>query len=132
MPTLRILVAIPHFFKPTGGKSADGREHGSVAADSEPRLQALTSCLAAWHQLFSPPQAFLDHAQKIACQVEPCRRYQLDIVICTTQHRHLLRQLAVPSHYFQEHATVAEPLLLGFECQAVLRDRLGNYDQASA
>ena len=130
MPTLRILVAIPHFFKPTGGKSADGREHGSVAADPEPRLQALTSCLAAWHQLFSPPQAFLDHAQKIACELEPGRRHQLDIVICTAHDCHLLRQ--VPAGYFQEHATRAEPLLLGFECQAVLRDRLGNYDQASA
>src|SRR5207253_2114842 len=29
---------------------------------------------------------------------------------------------------FSAHATQAEPLLLGFECHAVLRDRLGSYD----
>jgi hypothetical protein len=125
---MRILVTIPHYFKATGGKAADGREHGSVAVDPRPRLEALASCLAAWHQLFSPPQAFLDHARKTACAVAPGRSYHIDIVICTTQHCHLLKELEIPVHYFQEHATEAEPMLLGFECHAVLRERLGKYD----
>jgi hypothetical protein len=53
---------------------------------------------------------------------------RVEVVVCTTQNRHLLDQLALSDGYFNHHPTSAEPLLLGFECQAVLRDRLGDFD----
>ncbi len=52
----------------------------------------------------------------------------IDLVVCTTGGRYLLDRLPVPGHLYSHHATQAEPRLLGFECQTVLRDRLGAYD----
>ena len=52
----------------------------------------------------------------------------LDVIVCTTRQRHLLGHLALPPGSLQHHATHAEPLLLGIECQSVLRDCLGGYD----
>ncbi len=52
-----------------------------------------------------------------------------DVVVCTTSGKHLLDKLPLDSRYFTHHATAANPRLLGFECHAVLRDRLAaGYD----
>ena len=53
---------------------------------------------------------------------------KVDLVVCTTRDCHLLEKLTVAPRYYTHHPTSAEPMLLGFECQAVLRDRLGAYD----
>jgi hypothetical protein len=50
------------------------------------------------------------------------------VVLCTTGGQHLLEQVNVDSRLYHHHPTQAEPKLLGYECQAVLRDRWGNYD----
>jgi hypothetical protein len=119
---MRILLTIAHFFKPGGGK------HGSLRKEPRPRLQALSLSLAALHQLFSKSQGMIDIAQRLTVPANQPRSCDLDIVICTTQGHHLLEQLALPYHFYRHHPTQAEPLLLGFECQAVLRDCLGQYD----
>jgi hypothetical protein len=125
---MRILFTIAHYFNPTGsGKAGDGREHGAVK-DPAPRIAALTACLSALHQLYHRSQCVLDHARKVAHALTPRYPSQIDVVVCTTAGRHLLGQLAVPPSSYSHHATEAEPVLLGFECHAVLRDRLGSYD----
>ncbi len=47
-------------------------------------------------------------------------------MLCHTQDCHLIEQLSLPSQFYQHYPTQAEPFLLGFECQALLRDNLGN------
>jgi hypothetical protein len=125
---MRILVAIPHYFHPTSGKAGDGREHGSVARDPQPRVEALSSCLNGLHQLYGRSQGVLEHEQKIARRITPHHGNDLDIVICTTGDCHLLNALPAPLPLFQHRPTQIDPLFLGFECHAVLRDRLGSYD----
>ena len=49
---MKILFTIPHYFRPLGGKSPDGREHGSVALAAQPRVAALTACVTALRELF--------------------------------------------------------------------------------
>jgi hypothetical protein len=117
---MRILVTIPHYFHPEGGS------HGSVRAEAGPRIDALTSCLAALREVFDPHQRIIQLVDKTTRYVNQHITAEVDVVICTTQGRHLLDH--VPLDGFTHHPGEAEPLLLGFECQAVLRERLGEYD----
>ncbi|MBD2200513.1 MULTISPECIES: calcium-binding protein [Calothrix] len=120
---MRILFTIAHFFNPHGqGK------HASQRKDPRPRLIALTQSLAALHQLFGKSQSIINVGQRVALPANQAQADNLDIVICTTQGHHLLNHLALPSHFYHNHATQVEPMLLGFECQAILRDSLGKYD----
>ncbi|NJP12015.1 MAG: calcium-binding protein [Leptolyngbyaceae cyanobacterium RU_5_1] len=119
---MQILLTIAHFFKPNSGR------HASQRKDPAPRLQALTLSLTALHQLFSKSQGVINLAQRLTLPANQSQAHDLDIVICTTQDHHLLDQLSLPYHFYRHHPTQAEPLLLGFECQAVLQDCLGQYD----
>jgi hypothetical protein len=117
---MRVLVTIPHYFCPEGG------DHGSVRAADGPRVEALATCLAALREVFDPGQRVIQLTDKTTKHVNQHLVADIDIVICTTRGRHLLDRL--PFGEFQHRATDAEPLLLGFECQAVLRERVGEYD----
>ncbi len=120
---MRILFTIPHFFNP----DTEGR-YGSQRKKSQPRLRALKSSLVALHQLFGKSQRIIDHGQRLALLANQPQAHEIDIVICTTKNYHLINQLLLPEHFYKHQVTQAEPLLLGFECQAVLRDCLGQYD----
>jgi hypothetical protein len=120
---MRILFTIAHFFNP----SSNG-QHGSQKKDPRPRVLALNRSLAALHQLFGKSQSMIHIGQRLAFPANETQVYDIDVIICTTQNNHLLNQLSVPAHFYQHYPTQAEPLMLGFECQAVLRDCLGKYD----
>ncbi|MBD2254099.1 calcium-binding protein [Nostoc parmelioides] len=120
---MRILITIAHFFNPNGNG-----KHASQRKDPRPRLLALTKSISALHQLFGKSQSIIDIKQRLALPANQPQSYDLDVVICTTQGHHLLNQLSLPSHFYQHHPTGVEPMLLGFECQAILRDSLGKYD----
>ncbi|MCT7955675.1 calcium-binding protein [Laspinema palackyanum] len=120
---MRILFTLAHFFNPDGiGK------YGAQRDDSTPRIQALTQNLTALHQLFGNSQYATDYANRVAISANQSLQTDIEIVICTTQGYHILDRLPLPSHLWTHHPTNAEPLLLGFECQALLRERLGGYD----
>jgi hypothetical protein len=120
---MRIIFTIAHFFKPS-----DKGRHASQQKDPRPRLEALAKSIISLHQLFAKSQSIINIAQRIAFPANQPQCHKLDIVICTTQNNHLLNQLSVPSHLYRHHASNAEPILLGFECQAVLQTCLGQYD----
>ncbi|MGL5808172.1 MAG: calcium-binding protein [Xenococcaceae cyanobacterium] len=120
---MRILLTIAHFFD----SNADGR-HASERKNPKPRLIALTTSIAALHQLFGKSQRVIDHHRHLALSANQDRTSEIDLIVCTTKNYHLLDLLPLPKHFYQHHSTKAEPLLLGFECQAVMRDRLGKYD----
>jgi hypothetical protein len=124
---MRVLVTIPHYVGP-GEASADGRTYGALAVDPAPRLRALSACLTALHQSFGAAPCFIHHGRRSAEVAEAGMPHSVDVVICTTRGNHLLDRLDVSPRYYTHHATDAEPLLLGFTCHAVLRDRLPNYD----
>ena len=124
---MRILLTIPHFYQ-TSGSSAHGRRHGSLLGNREARLSALRSCIHAIHQLYGPAQFAM---QIVHGRTRPANQQltaEVHVIICTTGHAHLLPDLAVDPLLYHQHPTQAEPPMLGFECQAVLRDRWGNYD----
>ncbi len=124
---MRLLVTIPHYARP---ETSDSEKplYRSLATDSSPRVQALTACLTALHSLYNGGHWFIDHATREAKRAEPILPCTLDVVICTTRGYHLLDRLPVDPCYFSHQPSDAEPLLLGFACQAVLRERLGQYD----
>jgi hypothetical protein len=120
---MRILFTIAHFFRP----DSKGK-HASQRKNSQSRIQALTQSITNLHQLFGKYQSIINIGQRLAFPANQPQDIQLDIIICTTQNCHLLEQLTLPSHFYYHYPTQAEPLLLGFECQAVLKDNLGKYD----
>jgi hypothetical protein len=118
---MRLLVAIPHYYK-----AADGTHGSSSVASRGRRIQALSEAILAMHQLLGPGACEIDIARKTAIPL-PCP-HTVDIVVCTTGSAHLVADLPLRPNLFQHHPTQAEPLMLGFECHAVLREYLGQYD----
>ena len=120
-----MLVTIAHYYDPQGGSY-----YGSTG-DAKPALRAdaLSGTVRAFRQLFGTQQAkVLDRKRHIFVNVNTEQTYDVDVVICTTQGKHLLDQLAIPDDWFYHQDTRAKPKLLPFECHAVLRDRLSDYD----
>ena len=95
---MRILVTIAHVFNPDN-KS----RHASQRQNAQPRIQALTQSLAALHQLFSPSQDIINIAQRKAIPANQPHADKLDIIICTTQTKHLLNHLPLPEHFYKHH-----------------------------
>lgn len=124
---MRLLAAIPHFFD-TNRVAADGRRHGSLAGELRPRIAALRSCLSALHQNFGPAQRVIEIATCNAPLANTATSGSVEVLICTSRGRHALHELDLPAGLFSHIETDVEPTLLGFECHAALRDRLGGYD----
>ena len=121
----RMLVTIAHYYDPQGD-----RYFGSTG-DAKPALRAgtLSDTVRAFRQLFGARQAkVMNRKRQIFVKVNTNQTYDIDVVICTTQGKHLLDQLTIPDDWFYSQNTHAEPRLLPFECHAILRDRLGDYD----
>jgi len=124
---MRILVAIPHFFD-LSREVRRAPEHGALAGDPGPRIEALAACVSALHQLFGGPQVIIDIARREA--KDSNARFvaaKLDVVVCTTLGQHLLSRLPLDQSALRHHPSYAVPPLLGFECHAALYERLGDY-----
>ena len=126
---MRILAAIPHYFDPAGATADGPPRHGSVRPDPQPRVRALSACVAALRQQFGGPQVVIDIASR---EAKPANgrvaATSIDVVVCTTRGLHLLADVGLPPGAFLHQPTDAEPRLLGFECHAALHERLGDYD----
>jgi len=121
---LKILATIAHFFDAGG----DGY-YGSTSPDPAPRLAALGQTIAAFHQHFGKSQVkVLNRKMRIMVPANAGESHDIDVVVCTTRGKHLIGDLNLRDGFFEHRETQAEPLMLGFECQAVLRERLGGYD----
>jgi hypothetical protein len=125
---MRILVAIPHYYAVRGATVPDGGQHGSTRQGAPQRIAALSACIAALHQLYGPAQHIIDQATRVAMPANQRTSGRVDVVICTTDDAHLLDRLPLPEGSFTRHPTDCPAPLLGFECHAVLRDRLGDHD----
>lgn len=118
-----ILVTIPHFFNPQGtGK------HASLRQNPTPKIRALSAAITALQQIVGKNQCAINIRDCLTVPVNQVSNNQLDIVICTVGEYHLLDQLPIPQTLYQQHKVEVEPMLLGFECQAILQANLGKYD----
>jgi hypothetical protein len=124
---MRILFTIPHYYRHKGSKET-GARHGSAWNQPKRRIAAISACITALHQLYNDSQFSVDHAKKVAFRFNPQVRCSIDVVLCTTGDDHLLAEIPLPSRLYARSVTQATPTLLGYECHAVLRDRLGQYD----
>jgi hypothetical protein len=120
---MRLLFAIPHYFDAAGDGS-----HASLGGAGENRVRTFADCLATLRQQFGRPQCTIDIARRTTFPTNKATATHLDVIVCTTGKKHLLDRLPFVDSYFIHHPTIAEPALLGLECHAVLRDRLGDYD----
>ena len=121
---MKILATFAHFFD-SGG---DGF-YGSTSANAEPRVTALRAAIAALHQHFGPNQAKLRQTGNTVLEpVNAGKTGDVTVVIATTGGNHLVEQLDLPARFYEHVPTAAEPMQLAFECQKILRDRLGAYD----
>ena len=118
---MRILFAIPHYF--SGSAAA---AYGSERGAAEMRARIIRLCIASLHQSFSESQGLLDGRQKWIHPANQDLSANIVVALCTTGDSHLVSRLA--DCEFTHINTNAEPRLLGFECQNVLRDNLGDYD----
>ena len=127
---MRILVVIPHFFRPDG----EGR-YGSARRDPQPRIDALSQSVRSLHGLFGRQQiAFQDHthAGDPGLKIQATNQWiacDLTIVICTTGDHHLIPHLPIAPDQFQHRSLDCPDRELGFYCHRVLRDHLSDaYD----
>ncbi|MBJ7551131.1 hypothetical protein [Marinomonas ostreistagni] len=120
---MKILITIPHFYK-----ASNKGDHGSSRKDPQPRIRALTESILALHQNFGISQRMIEHYSKLAVKANGEENISIDIVICTTQEQHILKQLELHESLFSIRESDCEPLLLGYECHRVLKENLGKYD----
>lgn len=123
---MRILFTIPHVFNP----QPEGKDrYGSLSQNPQPRIAALTQAIAALRSLDASSQFWFEYTDRLYTHRANQRNLiQLDIIICTTQGLHILNQLPLPTLYYKHHPTNCEPMFLGFECHALLKSHLGQYD----
>lgn len=128
---MKILVTIPHFHNPKGGGA-----YGSTGSESDRRAAALTAAIAGIHQCLGPRQAFLyclhnhipGRGNGRLVKVNEQAADAVDIAICTVGGNHLVDRLGVPKSMFHHQPVQAEPMMIGFACQQILRGHLGKYD----
>lgn len=124
--TIRVLITIPHVYHPQAGGQ---HQYGSTSANPEPRIQALTECLLALRSLDARHQTWFHYTDKPEPQsANQANPIHLDLHICTTSGLHLLDRLPVDPSAYYHHPTHCEPMFTGFECHAVLKQHLGQYD----
>lgn len=119
---MRILFTIPHFF---GGGNGKHRSQGSHA---DSRKESLTQCILSLHQHFGSGQLILNISNKSGEPANLDSSSEAHVVLFTTGGKHLLEKLPVADELFQHVPVDVDPMMLGFQCQRMLRDRWGNYD----
>ncbi len=119
---MRVLVAIPHFFRARG----DAAHYGSESSASA-RLSSLRSCIQGLHQnLDGHAQGLLHGPSASLHPTNDSLSHTVDVIVCTTGEHHLVEHL--PDGLCEHVPTHAEPRLLGYECHEQLSSRSPQYD----
>lgn len=123
---MRVLVTIPHVFNP---QSEGKASYGSLSQDPQPRIAALSQALSALRSFDNSSQFWFRYTDRLSThQANQGMAIEIDIIICTTQGLHLLKEIPIPSTYYHTRSFDCEPMFLGFECHGVLKEFLGKYD----
>ena len=109
---MRLLFAVVHYFKP--GK------HGSLAADPQPRIDALKRLILQIHRLFGHPAAVLNHCDRRLDGVDDGSG-SIDLRVCVRADCHILDHLNDLKGLFTlVPCETEDPRWLGFSAQDVL------------
>ena len=121
----KILLTIPHYYDPK--KKGN---HGSLFAKPETRAGALAQCINNLHSHFGPKQIMLSHKDRFGYKASVSNEYEITVVICTVEGKNLLGQIPVlkKNHSALIIREMKNPRNLGFVCQDVMKERLGQYD----
>ena len=113
---MRLLFAVVHYYKAGNGR------HGSLAADSRPRIDALRRLILQLHRLYGQPAGLLNHLKRCVDGVDDGGGL-IDLRVCVSGDCHVLDRLSdCEGLYRQEGCHPEDPRLLGFEAQRVLLD----------
>ena len=111
---MRLLFAVVHYFKPGNGR------HGSLAADPQPRIDALRQLILQIHRLYGQPAAVLNHRERRVDRVDDGGGL-IDLRVCVRGDCHVLDHLDDLKGLFQSNTCETEdPRCLGFAAQKVL------------
>ena len=121
---MRLLITIAHYSKQTD-PAANPWKWGSLGAPL-PRLAAFNAQLVALHRYFGPRRSSLvaDDPQGRSAENGDV----LDIVVMTARGANLLKWIGISSDTYSVEYFDGPPLLLPFEAQRIMRDRVGQYD----
>jgi hypothetical protein len=123
-PFMRILVVICHYF----GQRQDDQAAATFSSQLDPlaRIAAVNASIVALHRHFGARRHGIDPTERLPEDRTPERK--LDIVVLQVPSKGLLDAIGIdPSCYTVEYFD-GPPLMLCFEAQRVLRERLGSYD----
>ena len=108
---MRLLFGVVHYYK-----AGDGR-HGSLAANSAPRVVALSQLILQLQRLFGSTAGSLNHMKRCIDGVAD-HAGSLALHLCVQDQAHLLDQIQPLHGLFQAVlCSCADPRLLGFACQ---------------
>jgi hypothetical protein len=125
---MRIIAVIPHYYHPANVEAGEHAWHGSTGPMRGARVEALTACIAALHQLYGRKQCLINLKDRVTRPANTITGAEVTVVVCTTLGRHVLGDVDLAEVPFSHHPTAAAPGLLGFEAQGFLRDCIGGYD----
>ncbi len=123
---MKILFCIPHYYGES--RYARGRFQGSSGATRrQERSERITQTLLTLKATFGGSQAALSHRKREAHAASHHQAAEkVDVLVATVGDNHLLAD--VPSSLFEHEPCECAPMMLGFECQRLMRDRIGLYD----
>jgi len=121
---MRIIFAIAHYYK----YLEENALYASLRSNAQIKIDALSNCILNLHHNFGSHQGIVSWKDQAIFPANQQESHIIDIVVCTTNGSHLLDRLMISEDSYEHHPTLSAPLLLGFECQRILFERLGEYD----
>jgi hypothetical protein len=121
---MRVLVTIAHYFK----QSSEPSWYSGLGSSSSPlpKIAALNAQIVGLHRYFGPRRLSLNPNDPQGRSAES--NDTLDIVVMTKRDANLLEWIGIdPTTYSVDYFDGA-PLMLPFEAQRIMRDRVGQYD----
>ena len=115
---MRILVVIPHFCQ----QKSDACRRSELTSPEE-RGNILSKNIASLHHNFGREQYYIGKKRQ---ECNSALSSDIDIVICTVGSKHALKQIS--GIRYENHSVDVDPEMLGYECQAVLAEKIGQYD----
>ncbi|TWT53036.1 hypothetical protein Pla22_06640 [Rubripirellula amarantea] len=125
---MSLMVAIPHYFS-SQHKANESLLHGSETVQNRSRRAAvLAKTIRLLHQNFGAAQGMIQIRDRRVIPVNEMTDKLLKVVMVTNHSDHLLGDI-LGADQVVEHIVVDEPAdQLGFACQRVLAESLGQYD----
>ena len=120
----RILFSIAHYY----AESPDGKYGSTRSGARMARRNALEWTISILRDTIAQPHALVHGPAHGFIPANGDDATEVDVVVCTTGADHLVDELGLPAGAFRHHRTAANPRFLGYECHAVLRDAVADYD----